>query len=67
MQLIPFDKNDYILEIYNEGKLFRFVDKKMQEKELIQFSPIIWSDGIKRQWFNPTFTLVNGKIELAFI
>lgn len=67
VKLTSFNREDYQLEIYNEGKLFRFVNKKQYEEILYPYSPIIYEDSNSYLNYTPTFTLVNGKIELAFI
>jgi len=66
-RLVSYKKEDYVLEIYNKGKLFRFVNKKKYEERLYPYSPIIYEDSKSVGNYTPTFTLVNGKIELAFI
>lgn len=58
----PLTMDDYNLEIYADGKLFRF-----NEKRKILTSPLRWRNVYSRNVlrYNPIFTYVNGKIEVA--
>ncbi len=54
--------NDYDLEIYAEGKLFRF---NMKNKTL--YSPLQWFNPFTQKYraYNPIFTYINGEIVMA--
>ena len=58
----PLTMDDYDLELYADGKLFRFNEKK---KTL--FSPLQWYNPFRSTYkaYNPLFTYINGEIVMA--
>ncbi|MGL4674942.1 MAG: hypothetical protein ACRCXK_08790, partial [Wohlfahrtiimonas sp.] len=58
----PLRMDDYDLELYAGGKLFRFNEKK---KTL--FSPLQWHNSLRGTYkaYNPLFTYINGEIVMA--
>lgn len=60
LKVDSYDRSDYVLKIYAEGRLFKFIKKSDSfERE----SPLIY-DGT---FFNYTFTMINGKIVGAYL
>lgn len=58
----PLTEDKYDLELYAGGKLFRFNEKGMNIT-----SPLQWKNAFGKNYlrYNPIFTYVNGKIEVA--
>jgi hypothetical protein len=65
MEMLPINWNDYYVEVYNKGRMVRFVNKSTPE-----FSPVAYyvidENGNKRLFaFSPIFSIINGKAVLV--